>query len=92
MAYTRDQFLRMDFTCDSQADRVKFKVSSTHASYTPWWKSVKLFFFGFELAPREISLGGKKIADFQFDSVHRSVTIEFPSVPEEEIEIAKYAD
>jgi alpha-glucosidase len=89
LKYTRGEFLRMQFTCDSRAESLGFKFSTTQANYKPWWNSMKIVFFGFEHAPRELSFGGKRLTDFQFDSERGSLAVVVPSAPDGEIAITK---
>jgi len=89
MAYARGAFLRMDFTCQTQADSLAFKFSTTHANYKPWWNSMRVVFLGYENAPRELSLNGQKTNDFHFDPERGSVSFDLPAKSEGEIEITK---
>src|SRR5262249_55232975 len=89
LAYTRGEFLRMEFTCEAQPDSLTFKFSTAHASYKPWWNSMKFNFFGFEHAPREVTVNRGKTTDFSVDAEHRSLSVELPASSEGEIKILK---
>jgi alpha-glucosidase len=89
LKYAHGEFLRMEFKCDSRADLLDFKFSTTQANYKPWWNSMKVVLLGFERAPREISVDGKKITDFQFDSERRAVAIELLAGSQGEIVVTK---
>jgi alpha-glucosidase len=89
LAYRRGEFLRMQFTCEARPDSLGFKVSTARANYKPWWSSMKIVLFGFDHAPREVSLEGKKITDFQFDTARGSVAVDLPAASRGEIVIAK---
>jgi alpha-glucosidase len=88
-AYTRGEFFRMQFACDSRPDSLRFNFSITHASYKPWWSTIKVVFFGFTGKPHELSLDGKQVSDLQFDSTSGTVTIIVPAASQGEIIIAK---
>ena len=89
LAYTRGEFLRMQFACDSRSDSLRFSFSTTHATYKPWWAAMKVVFFGFAGKPREMSVDGKEVSDFQFDAVSGTVTLNLPAAPQGEVAIAK---
>lgn len=89
MAYSRGEFLRMDFTCQTQADSLTFKFSTTHANYKPWWNTVQVAFLGYINAPREVSVDGQKISDFHFDAGRGSVSLELAAKSEGEIKISR---
>ena len=89
LAYTRGEFFRMQFTCESRSDSLRFTFSTPQAGYKPWWSAMKIVFWGFTKGPRELSLDGKKISDFRFDSGLGSVTLNFPAALQGEIVIAK---
>jgi alpha-glucosidase len=88
-AYTRGEFFRMQFACDSRPDSLRFNFSITHASYKPWWSTIKVVFFGFTGKPRELALDGKQVSDLHFDSTSGTVTIIVPAASRGEIVIAK---
>lgn len=89
LAYTRGEFLRMQFACDSRPDSLHFNFSTSHASYKPWWSAMKMVFFGFAGQPRDLSLDGTKVSDFQFDSASGTVTVNLPAATQGEIAITR---
>jgi hypothetical protein len=50
---------------------------------------MKMIFFGFASQPRELSLDGKKISDFQFDAASGTVTVNLPAATQGEIAITR---
>ncbi len=89
LAYTRGEFLRIEFSCESHPESLQFNFSTVHAGYKPWWSSMKLEFLEFTQPPRGVSLDGKAISNFEFDSARRAVTTEIPAASDGEITITK---
>jgi len=88
LAYVRGEYLRIQFACDSRPDSLRFNFSTAHASYKPWWSTMKVVFFGFTAKPRELFLDGKEVSDLRFDS-SGTVTMIVPAASHGEIVVAK---
>jgi alpha-glucosidase len=89
LAYTLNEFLRMEFSCDSQPGSLRFTFSTTHQTYKPWWKLLNVTFFGIEHVPQKLSLDGEPINTGQFDSATGSLSVEIPVRDQGKIEITK---
>jgi len=89
LAYTRGEFLRMQFSCDARPDSLRFRFSTLQQGYKPWWTSMKIVFFGLTSQPRQLSLDGKTLGDFQFDAAAGTVTVNLSAAFEGEIAMAK---
>ena len=79
LAYTRGEFLRVHFTCDSQPNELRFDVSAVEGSYKPWWSTMKVVFFGLNSAPREVSVSGSKTREWRFDSAAKRLSVTVPA-------------
>jgi alpha-glucosidase len=79
MAYTRGEYLRMQFTCEAQSDSLRVKLSKPEGTYKPWWKALKIIVYSAISAPHELSVNGTAIPDSQFDSAHKTVTFTVPA-------------
>ena len=79
MAYTRGDFYRVQFTCDSHPDSLQLNLTSPQGTYNPWWKQLKFVFFGMTGAPRGISVNQAKISDWKFDADGKTVTLTLPA-------------
>jgi alpha-glucosidase len=44
-AYTRGEFLRMNFSCQVAGDSVTIRNSAREGTYRPWWKEIRLEIF-----------------------------------------------
>jgi alpha-glucosidase len=89
LAYTRGEFLRMQFTCDSRPDSLGFKFSTTQTNYKAWWNSMKVVFFGFDRKPQEISVDGHVSSDWRFDSAAKTITLSLGDTAAADIIIAR---
>jgi alpha-glucosidase len=42
LAYRRDAYLRIRFTCEVRDGAMTVRATSEHAQFAPWWKSVEV--------------------------------------------------
>lgn len=80
LAYTRGEFLRMQFTCEKSAGATRVNVSTTARNFKPWWLSMELVVYGVESKPREVSVNGSPSQDWRFDPAAHTVTLRAESV------------
>jgi alpha-glucosidase len=78
LAYTRGEYLRVDFTCDARPDFLRLQYSLSHAAYKPWWTAMRVVFFGITSAPRQLSVNGQNMTNWLFDPSAQSVTVTIP--------------
>jgi len=55
-------YLRMNFTCQRNAEGMRLNISSHEGSYPAWWKEVHFEIYGFKPKAGEILVNGKKIS------------------------------
>ena len=79
LAYTRGEFLRMQFACDPRPDSLGLHSSAIEGTYKPWWTAMKFAFFGITGAPRQVSVNRVTVADWKFDAVAKTVTLTVPA-------------
>ena len=89
LAYTRGDYLSMQFTCDSRPDSLKLNFSTAHGQYKPWWSTMKVVFFGMNKKPDHLTLDGKPVSDWQFDAERGTVTLTVPAEPTAEIALSR---
>ena len=87
--YQRGDFLRMKFACDSRPDILKLEFSTPQAQYKPWWKSMRVTFYGVPAKPRNLILDGKAVGNWQFNAANSSVTLDVPAATAGKIAITK---
>jgi alpha-glucosidase len=79
MAYTRGEYMRMQFTCEAQPGSLRVNLSKPEGTYKPWWSALKIVVYGNTNAPHELSVNGKTVSDSQFDSARKTVTFTMPA-------------
>ncbi len=77
-AYTRGETLRVDYTCQPEADSLGITISAHQGNYKPWWNNVRIEAFGVEKAPKEVRAGGRSITDWNYNSEQKTVTLTLP--------------
>ena len=79
LAYTRGEYLRIEFTCDPRPDSLRLTFSRTQGTYKPWWNAMKIVFFGVSSAPHKVSLNGVSVSNWDFNSTAQAVTLTVPA-------------
>jgi len=79
MAYTRGEYLRMQFTCEAQPGSLRVNLSKPEGTYKPWWSALKIVVYGNTNAPHVLSVNGKIVSNPQFDSARKTVTFTMPA-------------
>ena len=79
-AYTRGDFLRVDFSCEVTGHSVRLHIGSRQGSYPAWWKDLSVEIYGTETAPQRIQVNGKPGTSHRpsFDASRHCVDITVP--------------
>jgi alpha-glucosidase len=56
--YQHGQYLRQNFTCESDAKSVRLKFHAREGSYTPWWKFMEVVVYDWPSARAEAKVSG----------------------------------
>jgi alpha-glucosidase len=79
MAYTRGEFLRMQFACQASPRGVKLNVSARQGNYAAWWKQLKIEIYGWNSGSAKALLNGQPLLDaIMSDPNARSVSVIIP--------------
>jgi alpha-glucosidase len=76
--YKRGEYYRGQLSCESSENSVKVIIAGGEGKYTPWWTSYNVVIVNAPKAPASVTVGGKRVTDFQYDSKGRSVTLTVP--------------
>jgi Domain of unknown function (DUF5110) len=76
--YQRNEFLRIQYTCQVSGNSVTVSSNVETSGYKPWWSSAEVTVFGAAAAPREIRLGDQVIRDARYDNASHAVTFTVP--------------
>jgi alpha-glucosidase len=75
-AYTRGDFLRMNFTCDVTPDALTLHIAP-QGTYKPWWSSIRLEIYGWQPHANTAALAGTT-ASLPVEHSGELTTITFP--------------
>ncbi len=78
-ANKRGEFSRTSFSCEVSAEGVQVRVSSTQGPYRPWWKETTVRIFGALSAPRRVTVAGREVLTWKFDTVQHTISLTFPA-------------
>src|SRR5438105_3592320 len=87
-AYTRGEFLRINFTCAATADSVTVKMATATAKYSPWWKTINLEVQGAERQPQTVLINGQRSSDWKYAVEKHQVSVELPATATAEIRVS----
>jgi alpha-glucosidase len=62
MAYTRGEYLRIDFSCDETPSGLSLHVGDRQGRFHPWWNRIHLEVYGWDSATAAITLRGTPVA------------------------------
>jgi alpha-glucosidase len=89
LAYQHGEFMRMQFACESAPESLRLKFTTEQSQYKPWWSQVQFIFYGLTSRPHEVSMNGKSLSEWEYDSGRSSVTMVLPAQSAGEIAISK---
>jgi alpha-glucosidase len=89
LAYQHGEAMLMQFGCESGPDSLLLKLSTPQAQYRPWWSEMKFLFYGFASKPRELTVDGKSISDWEYDSGKGMVSVTLPVAQAANITVTK---
>jgi alpha-glucosidase len=79
--YRQGEYLRQNFTCQSDANSVRVNFSARQGSYSPWWKSVEVVIYGWPSASAQAKLSGNSAAlKTTYDRAKYAVHVTLPDV------------
>jgi alpha-glucosidase len=77
-AYQKNEFLRVEYTCQLAGNSVSINGKTVNGAYHPWWNSAEVTVYGAVAAPKEARVGDQIVRDFKYDSQLHSVTLTVP--------------
>ncbi len=80
-AYTRGEYLRVEYSCHSEGDSLTITISEHKGKYKPWWKEIQLEALDARKAPKEVLDGKRSIPNWKYNPEQRSVTLSLPDSP-----------
>jgi alpha-glucosidase len=89
LAYRHGEFMRMQFSCESNAASLRLKFSTPQANYKSWWTEMKFVFYGLSSKPRSLTIDHSPSSEWQYGDASKSVSVNLPSREAGEITINK---
>ena len=81
-AYQRGDFLRVDYTCQSQPQleprSLHLHIGAQTGSYHPWWTTVAVSVYDWPSARASATLDGVAIRTGSYDAAHRILHLQIP--------------
>jgi alpha-glucosidase len=78
-AYTRGEFLRMEFSCELSPTGVAVHIGEHQGSFHPWWSQIQLEIYGWDAPAAGASLKGNSNApSATVDTSRQLVTLHIP--------------
>ena len=87
LAYHHGEFMRMQFSCESNPASLSLKFSTRQARYKPWWSEMKFVLYGLSSKPRSLTIDDTPLTDWRYDDAGKSVSVTVPSREAGEITI-----
>ena len=91
MAYTRGEFLRIEFSCTVSSGGLTLHVSERQGTFAPWWKTIHLEVYDWQSPSARVILKHKQgeLAD-SVDQARHVLTLEMDDDPRgSDLEILK---
>ncbi len=70
-------FLRVQFTCSTDADGLHLHVSAHEGSYQAWWKDIRAEFNGWGNKKSEVHINGKAVSKTAITSLANGISVTF---------------
>jgi alpha-glucosidase len=78
-AYTRGEFLRMEFSCVLSAEGISVHIGKHQGSFRPWWNQIHLEIYGWDALAAGASLNGNANAlSTTVDTSGHVMTLDIP--------------
>ncbi|WP_348267098.1 glycoside hydrolase family 31 protein [Edaphobacter paludis] len=79
-AYSRGDFLRVDFHCEVTRQGVQLHIGKRRGSYPAWWKNLRVEIYGIDSEPQSIRVNGKPetLQSTSFDASRHCVDATLP--------------
>jgi len=79
-AYQRGEYLRQNFTCQSDGKSMHVSFSAREGSYAPWWKMVDVVIYDWPSPNAEAKLSSGAALRTSYDSKKRALHVMLPDV------------
>ena len=89
MAYTRGEFLRIQFSCEQSPSSIKLQIGPQEGSYKPWWKEIHVEVYGWNSSSSRVAADNMLVIKSVLDRSRHMVSFTVPdNVAGEHLEIS----
>jgi alpha-glucosidase len=74
-AYQKNEFLRIQYTCQVSGGSVTVNSKLETNGYKPWWSSAEVTIYGAATTPKEARIGGQVTSNLHYDNQSHAVTL-----------------
>ena len=79
--YQRGEFLRQNFTCQSDGNSIRVNFSARQGTYAPWWKTIEVVIYDSPSAQASATLSGNASSlKTSYDTSSHTLHIQIPDV------------
>lgn len=78
LSYKKGNYLRVNYTCETQPDSVTLHMSAQRGSFHPWWKTVQIAVYDWPSAEVRVNYNGNAVSGSTYDEAHRILRVEVP--------------
>jgi alpha-glucosidase len=76
--YKRGEFFRAALSYEDAGSGPRLRIAPAEGTYTPWWKSYSVVFYGQSGVPSSVTVNGQKASNVKYDSQMKTVSVEVP--------------
>jgi len=76
LAYTRGQFLRIEYSCAITPDGLTLRIGEHQGSFHPWWNRIHLEVYGWDSATGTVTVNGSADPAASVDTHKHMLTVE----------------
>jgi alpha-glucosidase len=77
--YQKGEFLRVAYSCATNANGVSVTSHIEKNAYQVWWNSAELRIYGIAARPKEVRVGELSVSGWKYDDAEHSVTLTVPT-------------
>jgi len=81
MNYRRGDYLRVDYTCESQANRLQMHIGAQSGTVQPWWSSIQISVYDWPSQSAAVTLNGQPVSKLSYDASQHVLHVEIQQSP-----------
>ncbi len=78
MNYRKGDYLRVEYTCESQPDRLQLHIGAQSGTAQPWWHAVQVSVYDWPSEQAAATLNGQPVSKLSYDAGRHVLHVEIP--------------